>query len=374
MDGDSLTTLDPAAWQGNSLAQETALHQIAPYIGKMKSTKARALVEAYSQPGDRILDPFVGSGGIALECVLAGRGIIACDVNPYAVLLTKAKLSAPPTVDEALSKASCYLERAQRTAHAISLDRVPAWVRRFFHRRTLREVIALVSVLRRNREYFLLACLLGILHHQRPGFLSFPASHLVPYLRTEKFPRRRYPELYAYRAIGPRLERKIFRAYRRFPEIDPAIPWKCERRSAANLHLPKESVQAVVTSPPYMNALDYVGDNRLRLWFLGVAEHANQNHNARYSKVRFLKLMRKSLICIHHALSSNGKCVIVLGDVRGPRGPTDTAELVTRIAVDEVGGFRYLGMIEDSIPDIRRARKEGRCTKREWVVVLQRCR
>ena len=27
-------------------------------------------------------------------------------------------------------------------------------------------------------------------------------------------------------------------------------------------------VDAIVTSPPYMNALDYVRDNRLRMWFL----------------------------------------------------------------------------------------------------------
>jgi hypothetical protein len=63
----------------------------------------------------------------------------------------------------------------------------------------------------------LLASLLGILHHQRPGFLSYPSSHLVPYLRQLKFPRRKYPELYERRDVLSRLEAKILRTFRRQP-------------------------------------------------------------------------------------------------------------------------------------------------------------
>ena len=40
--------------------------------------------------------------------------------------------------------------------------------------RRLRETLGWTYVLRRRRRWFLLASLLGILHHQRPGFLSFP--------------------------------------------------------------------------------------------------------------------------------------------------------------------------------------------------------
>src|SRR5258708_20036869 len=47
---------------------------------------------------------------------------------------------------------------------------------------------------KQRRSTFLLSCLLAILHHQRPGFLSFPSSHAVPYLRLNSFPRELYPE------------------------------------------------------------------------------------------------------------------------------------------------------------------------------------
>ena len=372
MNGGGTVVVDPVAWEGSCSAEESTLHQIAPYIGKMKSTMARALIESCSKPGDTVLDPFVGSGTVALESLLAGRGIIACDSNPYAVLLTKAKLTTPLTLDEALDRATFYLERAQGRVDRVSLRRIPKWVRSFFDPRTLREVLSLVRLLRRNKEYFLLGCLMGILHHQRPGFLSFPASHLVPYLRSKKFPREEYPELYEYRPVAARLRRKIARAYRRFPQIDATLCAVCERRSAGNLDLSPNTIDAVITSPPYMNALDYGRDNRLRLWFLGSHRHSNGNQDGKYTKPRFLRLMRRSLRMISSALKPWGKCVLVLGDVRRSGRAIDTAQLVRDLAVEQLGGFECLGRVEDSVPDVRRARKEGRCTKKECVVILQR--
>ena len=77
-----------------------------------------------------------------------------------------------------------------------SVRKVPMWVREFFHPETLRETLAWTLTLRERRRWFLLASLLGILHHQRPGFLSFPSSHTVPYLRKKAFPPAKFPELY----------------------------------------------------------------------------------------------------------------------------------------------------------------------------------
>src|SRR6202035_5776021 len=84
------------------------------------------------------------------------------------------------------------------------LRTVPAWVRAFFHRETLRVALAFRDACVSRNEQFLLACLLGILHHQRPGFLSYPSSHLVPYLRDRKFPESDFPEMYLERDVHRR--------------------------------------------------------------------------------------------------------------------------------------------------------------------------
>src|SRR5271154_7164939 len=86
-----------------------------------------------------------------------------------------------------------------------------------------------------------LASLLGILHHQRPGFLSFPSSHTVPYLRGKAFPRWKYPKLYEYRSHADRFEAKVERAFRRVPELDCELTRHCYSKSAHLLTPPSKT-------------------------------------------------------------------------------------------------------------------------------------
>lgn len=132
---------DRIPWEGSVLAVETTLHQLSPYVGKMKSSMARSLVEQFTQQGDVIYDPFCGSGSVALESWINRRAVIATDLNPYAVLLTRAKLAPPPSVDKALEA----IEKANAEVHSImpyiKLGSCPSWVRSFFHPKTLREIL-----------------------------------------------------------------------------------------------------------------------------------------------------------------------------------------------------------------------------------------
>lgn len=367
----SLLVIDPRRWHGSCLGDESTLHQMSPYIGKMKSSMAKVLIAECSEPGDIILDPFVGSGCVALESLIAGRGIICSDTNPYAVVLTKAKLFAPSNLTQALVLCERYLEASRDELRKINPRNIPEWVRNFFHPRTLREIIALVKVLKRHKQHFLLAALLGILHHQRPGFLSYPASHAIPYLRTKKFPKKDYPELYQYRAVRPRLLKKIKRVYRRFPEIDPSLTKKCFLQDATKLRLPVDSIDAVITSPPYMNTLDYVRDNRLRLWFLGYGDENTLQKENPMNLDKFKKLMYGCLSIIRRVLRPGKRCVFVTGEIVKSRATISTAEVVLDVA-GMIGGFNYETVSEDDVPDDRRIRKKGCCVKRELIVVLRK--
>lgn len=336
----------------------------------MKTAMARCLIESFTKPGELILDPFVGSGVVALESLTLNRGIICCDINPYAVVLTKAKLAPPPSLWDALARARHYLFLME--SNLVSLDSVPNWVKQFFHPRTLQEILTLVELFRKNKEHFLLACLLGILHHQRPGFLSFPASHLVPYLRTRKFPQESYPELYTYRDVASRLENKIYRAYRHFRSVEPYLPRECIHCDAASLDLPPKSVDAIITSPPYMNALSYGRDNRLRLWFLGVDDYCRYDQMAPRNHEEFQSFMGDCLSTFHRILRPNGVCILVLGEVKRSNGIVNTGDLTIELATNEMVAYNCEEVVCDVIPDIHRARKEADNVKREWIIVLRR--
>lgn len=347
-----------------------ALHQVAPYIGKLRPALARRLVTSYTQEGEWVWDPFCGCGTIPLECRLLGRHVIAGDVNPYASTVTAAKLAAPASADEAL----CQLERAAHvlaTLPRTGAPNAPGWVREFFHDRTLRETIALAGEFKRVRLHFHMGCLLGILHHQRPGFLSYPASHLVPYLRNRRYPRELYPEAYEYRDPLPRLGAKIIRALQ-----NPPSPPQCGsivlRKSALRKYLPPASVDAVITSPPYMDALDYARDNRLRMWLLGIDDYREIRSREMRRAGTFEADMTAFLAITSDVLRPGGSLVLVVGDVSRPNRLHDVSQIIAVLMERTFPEFRAVDRWVDEMPDARRARRKGRATKRETVFVFRR--
>ena len=363
--------LSPCVWHSSCVGTESTLHQIAPYVGKMKSKMARVLIELASSPGETIFEPFIGSGLVALESLILGRSVVCCDTNPYAIVLTKGKLFPPPDLNYAIRQAEKYLDESANNLSYFDINQVPVWVQDFFHPSTLKEILSLVDILKRNDENFLLSCLLGILHHQRPGFLSYPASHAIPYLRSKKFPKTAYPQLYEYRALRPRLLRKIERSYKRFPQVNPLLHKDCYLQDVTTLNLPKNSVDAVITSPPYMNALDYIRDNRLRLWFLGYGDKASLLKGEPMNIERFKKLMRGCFKTIDFALRPDGKCYFVMGEVTKGKSHVDTASVIVDIAL-ELGSFKCELIAEDNVPQDRRVRKTGKQVKKEYIVVLRK--
>lgn len=358
-------------WQGSSIGTESTLHQLSPYVGKVKSSMAEALVSTFTQQGEVIYDPFCGSGTIPLEAWIARRNVIANDISAYASVLTRAKLNPPNTLEEVMLEMNEAHAKVNLMERTISISEVPQWVRAFFNDRTLREVIAWARVLRDMRSHFILSCLLGILHHQRPGFLSYPSSHSTPYLRDKLFPRDRYPELYEYRPVRERLERKIQRALRRVPPFDYDLRRYIYSDNAATL-IPNSRINAIITSPPYMKQLDYGRDNRLRLWFLGKEDWRSINEKTSPSKSNFLKLMRVCLQQWHKLLVPEGLCILIVGQSKNGNSKTALSDIVELIATNKPCAYQVLQKHEDDIPDNRRVRRSYRGSNSETIIVLRK--
>jgi len=367
--------LDARLWRGSFNARESSLQQLAPYVGKMKSGMARAIIGLYSKPGDTILDPFSGSGIVPMEAVLCGRRAVANDLNPYAYALTRGKLESPKTMKTAMERAKALVDMVECQAPTKDLSLVPQWVREFFHLNTLREILTAFEILKSQEDYFLISCLLGILHHIRPGFLSYPASHLVPYLRTKKYPPRLFPRMYSYRDLRSRLLAKVKRAYRR-----PMLPLDWDRRqfevwctNSMNLPIKSEAIDSIISSPPYFGALDYARDNRLRLWFLGIEDWKRLDRSLTANSKVYLPQMAVCLKEMYRVLKRGRHCVLVLGDVERNGETTRTAEILGNLA-GEVGesGFSIELIYDDRIPDERRSRRRTRTTKFERILVMRK--
>jgi SAM-dependent methyltransferase len=374
-DTELVTELDARLWHGSFNSRESTLQQLSPYVGKMKSGMARVLVNLYSRPGDTVLDPFSGSGVVSLEAALTGRRAWANDLSPYAYVLTRGKLETPGSRKVAIERAKALIDVVERDAPSVDLTVIPEWVREFFHPDTLREVLAAFRILRQQEDCFLTSCLLGILHHVRPGFLSYPASHLVPYLRKNKYPPDEFPEMYAYRDLRSRLLAKVKRAYRRhmLPVDWEQHQYQVWQVNSMNLPIEHETVDTIISSPPYFGALDYARDNRLRLWFLGCEDWKELDASLTANSKVYLPQMAICLEEMYRVLKPGSHCVLVLGDVERDGKTRRTAEILADLAVEATQNQFVVDTIyDDRIPDKRRSRRRTRTTKFERILVMHK--
>jgi SAM-dependent methyltransferase len=332
---------------------------------------AGILIEKFSRKSDIIYDPFCGAGTVALEAWAAGRNVLATDLNPYAILLTSAKLCPPSSLEDTVTEINRTADQVNHIAPKVDLATIPQWVKDFFHPATFQEIMAWTQVLKRNNSDFLLACLLGILHHQRPGFLSYPSSHTVPYLRNKKFPKQIYPELYEYREVKTKLIKKVERTLKRIPNFDFSLIRRCKMHDAAGFE-PGSCINAIITSPPYMRQLDYGRDNRLRLWFIGTEDWQSLNDKISPPEKSFIELMRKCLMRWHDFLVPGGLCVLVLGDGYCRSYGLTIPDAIAHIAVEELNGYSIMWRYTEVIPGVRRVRRNCSGSTTETILVLKK--
>ncbi len=358
----------PREWKEPCAHTECSLHQLSPYIGKIKSSIAGELVERFTTPGQLVIDPFSGAGTIPLEAALRGRRVFGADISPYARILSRAKLCPPSSLKAALGQAETMLAVSQNLPTP-DLRSVPIWVRNFFHPDTLREALKFASICRESGHEFLMACFLGVLHHQRPGFLSYPSSHLVPYLRDKKYPKHKFPEMYAYRELKPRLLAKVERSYKRFQR--PLRTAKFDQCAVQDLELPKQ-FDALITSPPYMNALDYGRDNRLRLWFIDPSLAEPVDNDVTQRRRAFSEAIDSLATKVEAGLCRRGYCVFVVGEEFNRSFDAHPSEVVLATIKERAPSLRLKQIISDDIPDVRRTRRECKGVKTEHFLVFQR--
>ena len=92
----SLTNVEPERHRKGALAMH-------PYFGKLDPALARTLIEAFSEQGNVVLDPFCGSGTVLHEALLVGRSVTGWDSSPLATMLATAKvMGITPTEREQL--------------------------------------------------------------------------------------------------------------------------------------------------------------------------------------------------------------------------------------------------------------------------------
>ena len=257
--------------------QASSLHEIS-YRACFKPQLPRFFIERLTQPGDVVYDPFMGRGTTVLEAALLGRVPCGCDINPLSVVLTRPRLR-PPSLEDV----------AQRLGQIdfASATEFPEELLVFFHADTLRAIASLKKYLLARRAAKSLdavddwICLLALnrLTGHSPGFFSvytLPPNQAVSVKSQRKInaDRNQTPPPRDVPALILKKTRILLRdcdaaTLRVLANVAP----KTVLLTQPAAHTPQiaaQSVSLVVTSPPFLNVVDYATDNWLRCWFLGI--------------------------------------------------------------------------------------------------------
>lgn len=347
----SIKLLKTVGWRDNPYDKQhwgNWLHSLSPYQGRMTPSLAHWLVKIFSKKGDVVLDPFMGVGTVPLEADFLWRKAIGVDLNVYGFVIAKGKFERKP-LDYYLN----YLkEIGNIDTSEIDTGHISNWIQAYFHPETLKEIVYLNDKLIEEKEYFLLGCLLGILHGNRPGYLSVWTGCIIPMTpRPVKHPQYRPDKDKAeYRAVIPRMAAKIMRMY------STGFPLETNARiflgDARDLKLKDDSVDVIICSPPYYNTLDYVGQNRVRLYFLGL--NKKKQDLLRQELIQDSKSYLADMVDVgkelKRVLKDGSLIVFVLGDVHRAKYSINTAKEVSNVYRMRKLDFEELTIVDDEIP------------------------
>ncbi|MEM4239104.1 MAG: DNA methyltransferase, partial [Nitrososphaerota archaeon] len=241
------------------------LHRLCSRTGSFPPALAHYYIAKYSRPGDIVLDPFSGKGTAPLEACRTGRVGIGNDLAPEAYVLTHAKVK-PVTYKEVetwVMKNKALIEKG------LEMD-VPEEVEVFYHKQTLKQILAARELLMNDDSrtgIFVKALILGILHGSSSLSLSIKCSH--SFSMSPGYVARSRKSLGLKKPFRNLVECLLKRAERVLDGHEHVVDGEAYNGDARNLPVPDESVDFVITSPPYLNMQTYAWDNWLRLWFLG---------------------------------------------------------------------------------------------------------
>jgi len=263
-----------------------------------------------------VYDPFMGRGTTILEAALLGRTAFGNDVNPLSRILVEPRLRPP-----ALHAIRARLAAIDWTRPSDAPDDLLA----FYHPETLREIGALRAHLRARAaendavDAWIRMVAVNRLTGHSPGFFSVytlppnqatsvTAQRKINAKRAQVPPRRDVPTLILRKSrallADCRASAPMAGRHRLFTAVAASTP-----------DIPSASVDLVVTSPPFLDVVNYAGDNWLRCWFCDIGPG-----DVELTVVRKLDDWRREMTAVFRELARvlrpGGHVAFEVGEVR----------------------------------------------------------
>lgn len=371
-----------------ALGRET----VHPFPARMAPGIALQVISEEDAPL-RVLDPMMGSGTVLALARVAGHRAVGFDIDPLAVLISKV-WTTPIVPDLVRDKAEEVLARARHSLSSLAVrNAYPSladketrqFIRYWFDSYARRQLTALSIAIERVQDQVVrdvLWCAFSrlIIAKQSGASLAMDLPHSRPHRAFDRAPAKPF---HKFPAAVERVVTNCIDSDRMAPG-----PASCAHLGdARDLPLPEASIDLVLTSPPYLNAIDYLRCSKFSLVWMGhsigdlrrrrtesVGSEAG-NPNLRDNKMvcdvlanlrleprlasnkeailaRYIYDMRLAVREADRVLSPGGKAVYVIGENTVKGTYIRNSAIVTAAA--ELSGLKLCGQRVRALPANRR--------------------
>jgi len=302
----------------------SALHEIS-YRACFKPQIPAFFIERFTKPGELVYDPFMGRGTTILEALLRGRRAVGNDVNPLSTILIEPRLRVPSLghVQGRLSE----IRFSSKAKSAIDLSM-------FFHPKTEAELVSLKRYLKERSDNgaedsidkWIRMVATNRLTGHSPGFFSvytLPPNQAVSAENQRRINRtlRQKP---TYRNVKELILRKSSRLLKALSAEEAALLSK-GATSAMLLsndarrvpQVGNGTVSLTVTSPPFLDIVNYAADNWLRCWFNGIdAREIGRRITMTRNIDDWVKIMQSVFVEMFRITREGGVVAFEVGEIR----------------------------------------------------------
>lgn len=315
--------------------QAHSIHEVS-YRACFKPQLPEFFIRRLTKAGDAVYDPFMGRGTTPVQAGLLGRQPIGNDINPLSVLFTRPRLE-PPAITEVARR----LDQIKWDQGEIDEPDLLA----FYSPQTLRHISALRNWLIERApldgtpdpvDDWIRMVAINRLSGHSPGFFSvytLPPNQAVSASSQRKINERR-GQTPPDRDVKALILKKTASLLSDGPMASHPPALLTTGTAQSTPAIASGSVQLVVTSPPFLDIVQYAEDNWLRSWFAGidVASVAIAHHR---TEVGWQNMVRDTLTELARVVQPGGHVAFEVGEVRNGK------VLLERLVWDAAEGLPF---------------------------------
>jgi len=380
-------------WSFQDVVTGYLSHDIHPYPAKFIPQIPETIINMLSAPGELIWDPFGGCGTTALEAILNNRRCISTDINPLGEIIGKAKTTTLTIEQE--NDMIDFLNKIE-TLNS-NVDNLQLYIEKY----QLELENEIPDIPNLDKWFAANAIIeLSLIKHLINSQLAFDETNTIAKASLSKIINKvsnqesetRYCAIEKEVEIGQTLSAFILDLKTNFGKIKSLGNLLSYRTSdfytidvmtdivGEDKPIKENSVDLIVTSPPYPNAFDYHLYHRFRIFWIGgdpreMGKREIGSH-LRHQKEKtgfdnFIKEMRLAVKNFYSALKPGRYAVLVLGDAIFKGELFHTAKEVGEMSKEI--GFEVVGIIDRPLHDTKRSIQNGaRRAREEQLLMLKK--